>query len=191
LGGAALQASLDLQLENGFYAYVWGSNVDFAPDGESDDGARTELDIAAGYSAELNDRWSVDMLIVRYLFPGTNAGNDYDYNELISTVRFDDRLSATVAYANSVDGTSADSWFSELGYTFALPSDVALDIAYGYNDLSKAYGSGYGYASAALNRTFGAIQATLSYYGAFGGADEIYYEQANGSRLVLSFLVNF
>ena len=191
LGSPALQASLDLEIDNGFYAYVWGSNVDFYPDSEPDDGARTEFNIAAGYAAELGDRWSVDVLIVRYLFPGTNAAIDYDYSELITTVSFDDRLRATLGYSNSVDGTGADSLFSEFGYRFDLPSAFAFDVAYGYYDLSNAYGAEYDYVSAVLSRTFGEAQASLSYYGAFGGADQIFYEQAIDTRLVFSLLVNF
>ncbi len=191
LGSPALQASVDLQFDNGFYAYAWGSNVDFYPAAEPDDGARSEINIAAGYAAQLGDRWSVDVSLVHYLFPGTHEDIDYDYNELISTLCFDDRLSATLGYSNSVDGTDSESWFSELGYEFTLPRDVAFEVAYGYYDLSNAYGSGYGYARADVTRDFAAAQVTLSYYDAFGGADKIFFEQASDSRFVVSILLNF
>ncbi|MGB5690407.1 MAG: TorF family putative porin [Woeseiaceae bacterium] len=191
LGNPALQASLDLQFDNGFYAYAWGSNVDFYPASEPDDGARLEINIAAGYATQLNDRWSIDVSLVHYLFPSTHGEIDYDYSELISTLCFDDRLSATLGYSNSVDGTDTESWFSELGYEFALPRDVAFGVAYGYYDLSNAYGSGYGYARADWTRDFAATQLSLSYYEPFGGADQIYFEQASDSRFVVSILLNF
>ncbi len=191
LGSPALQASVDLQFDNGFYAYTWGSNVDFYPADEPGDGAHSEINIAAGYAAQLGDRWSVDVSLVQYLFPSTHSDIDYDYNELISTFCLDDRLCSTLGYSNSVDGTDTESWFSELGYEFALPHDVVFEVAYGYYDLSNAYGSGYGYASADVTRYIAAAQVTLSYYDTFGGADKIFFEQAIDSRFVVSVLLNF
>ena len=191
LGGPAIQASLDLPLENGFYGYVWGSNVDFRPADEPDDGARSEINIAAGYVAELGNRWSLDISVVRYWFPGTDSAVDYDYNELISSVRFDDRLWATFGYSNAVDGTDAPSRFSEVGYRFTLPSKVTFEIAYGNYDLSKAYGSAYAYTKATVARSFASAELNLSYFETFGEADQIFYEQAIHSRIVASLLVAF
>lgn len=191
LGEPALQASIDLALENGFYAYVWGSNVDFYPAGEPSDGAHTEINLAAGYFAEWGERWSLDVMLVRYLFPGTRQAIDYDYTELISTVRFDDQLHATLGYSNAVEGTDSDSWFTELGFEYSLPSDVMFGIAWGRYDLSDAYGSSYSYTSTTLSRQFSAAEVGLSYYKAFDGADELYFEQAFDSRIVFSVLVTF
>lgn len=191
LGKPAFQASLDLQLDSGFYAYAWASNVDFFPASEPDDGARTEINVAAGYVFDIGDRWTVDVSLVRYFFPGTSANTDYDYSELISVIGFDEKLCATVGYSNSVDGTKADSWYTELGYAVALPAEVTFDVAYGYYDLSRAYGSAYEYASAAVSKTLAGADVSLSYYDAFGGADEVFFTQSHDSRFVLSVLVDF
>ncbi|MGI9206144.1 MAG: TorF family putative porin [Woeseiaceae bacterium] len=186
LGRPALQASVDFDHDSGFYAYVWGTNVDFYPDVETDDGARTEIDFAAGYVAEIGDRWSIDTMFVRYVFPGTRSDFNYDYNEVLSTLRFDDRFGVTVAYAGDVDGTATASWFYKADAGFELPATVALDVSYGYFDLAPAYGTGYTFVSAALTREFGEAAATLAFYSAFNGSEQIFFEQAEGSRLVFS-----
>jgi len=186
LGRPAIQASVDFDHDSGFYAYVWGTNVDFFPDAEPDDGARTEIDLAVGYVADISDRWSIDTMLVRYVFPGTRTDYNYDYNELITTLRFDDRFGVTVAYAGDVDGTATESWFYRADAGFELPAAIALDVSYGYFDLAPAYGTGYTFASAALTREFGEAAATLSFYSAFNGAEQIFFEQAEGSRLVFS-----
>jgi len=191
MGRPAAQASLDIEHDNGFYAYAWVTNVDFYPDAEVDDGARSEIDLAVGFVADIGDRWSIDTLLVRYVFPGTRRDVNYDYNELISRLRFDDRLGVTVAYANDVDGTSTESFFAEVGASFELPSEIALDVSYGYFDLSSAYGTGYSFVTAALTRAFGDASAALSFYSAFDGSEQIFFEQAEGSRLVLTIDVSF
>ena len=186
LGRPAIQGSLDIDHDSGFYAYVWGTNVDFFPDAETDDGARTEIDLAAGYVADIGDRWSIDTMFVRYTFPGTRSDFNYDYNEIMSTLRFDNRVGLTVAYAGDVDGTATESWYYKADASFELPATVALDISYGYFDLAPAYGTGYAFVSAALTREFGEAAATLAFYSAFNGAEQIFFAQAEGSRLAFS-----
>ena len=124
MGRPAIQASVDFEHDSGFYAYVWSTNVDFFPDAEIDDGARTEIDLAAGYVAEIGDRWSIDTMFVRYVFPGTRSEYNYDYNELMSTLRFDDRYGVTLAYAGDVDGTATESWFYRADASFELPGET-------------------------------------------------------------------
>lgn len=191
MGRPALQASVDLEHDNGFYAYAWATNVDFFPDAEPDDGARTEINLAAGYVIDIGDRWSVDTSIVRYIFPGTRTDVNYDYNDLISTLRFDDRFGVTVAYAKDVDGTATDSFFSEVSAGFELPLSVAMDVAYGYYDLSAAYGTSYDFVKTSLSRGFGETSTTLTFYSAFSGSDQIFFEQAEGSRLVFTIDISF
>ena len=107
LGSAAVEGSVDVAFESGFYAYAWASNVDFEPDSEPDDGARLEVDVALGYTHDLNDRWAVDVELVRYIYPGTVAGANYDYNELLACLWLDERYHATVGYSEHVFGMDA------------------------------------------------------------------------------------
>ncbi|MGI9233204.1 MAG: TorF family putative porin, partial [Woeseiaceae bacterium] len=155
VGDYSTQASVDIGHSSGLYAYAWGSNVDFVPKGEPDDGARYELDLALGYSAELGDDWRVDIELIRYMFPGTIENVDYDYSEMMATLWFSEKYSATAAFSNDVDGVGAASRFYELGGNFDLPAEMTLQIKYGYYDLKRAYGSTYSYTTATLSRSIG------------------------------------
>ena len=109
MGEHSIQASVGVSLPSGLYAYAWGSNVDFVPANEPDDGATHEIDLAVGFTTNLYDDWSADIALVRYLFPGTVEGAGYDYNELIATLWYDDTHSASIGFSSNVDGTGASS----------------------------------------------------------------------------------
>lgn len=184
LGGAAIQAYADLTFDSGLYGYVWASNVDFVPDNEPDDGARIEIDVALGYAADLSDQWSVDIMLVRYTFPSTVV--DADYAELIATMWLDEQYSATIGYSDDVFGTDASGFYAAVGTSHELPMELTLSTELGYYDLDDAYESDYSFAGVRLSRPVGPLSVSLAYYDTFGDADEIFYRQAVGSRIVLS-----
>lgn len=191
MGNPAIQASVDVDLSSGLYAYAWGSNVDFIPEGAPDDGATYEVDLAIGYATDITDDWSVDLALIRYVFPGTVSDVDYDYNELMATVWFAGAYSATVAYSSDIDGSGADSVFYELGASFGLPSETTFQVSYGHNDLSDAYGTAYSYTEATLARSIGNTEIALAYIDTFHSAEYIYGDQATGPRFVLSLQVEW
>ena len=186
LGGSAIQASVDLSLRSGAYAYAWGSNVDFVPDGEPDDGASHEINLAIGYATDISADWNFDVALIRYLFPGTAIDTDYDYNELMASLRYADNYSATVAYSGNVDGTGSKSLLYRLGASFGLPLDTELAIDYARHDLSDAYGAAYSYVETTLARRFGRTAITLAYNNTDRSAELIYDARATGPRFVLS-----
>ena len=191
LGGNAIEVSVDLSLRSGIYAYAWGSNVDFVPDGEPDDGASHEIDLAIGYATDISENWSVDVALIRYLFPGTAVDIDYDYNELMASLYYADNYSATVAYSGNVDGTGEKSLLYRLGASFGFPFDTSFDICYGYHDLSDAYGSAYSYVESALARQFGNATISLAYNNTDRSSDLIYDSRMTGPRFVLSLQVEW
>ena len=182
----AVQASVDLELQSGVYGYVWGSNVDFVPDGEPDDGASYEIDIAIGYAGDIGDAWSVDVALVRYLFPGTHADADYDFNELITTLEYAGVLSTTVAYSNDVNGSGKKSLYYELAAAIELGSATSLGMRVGHYDLSDAYDVSYSYSQISFARHFGDMMVSLDRIDTHGHAAEIFYDQVTGPRLVLT-----
>lgn len=191
LGDPVVQASVDASFPSGFYAYVWASNVDFVPAWEPDDGAELEIDVAIGLSTELTKTWSVDAMLVRYMFPDTVGGIDYDYNELLATFWFNEQYSTTVAYSDDVFASGAKGLLYSLGAHYQLPADVSLAFGYGHYDLSDAYEASYSYLDVGLSRSLGDVAATLAYHVTFGDAGPIFYEQVTGSRYVLSLDIDF
>jgi uncharacterized protein (TIGR02001 family) len=184
LGNAAAEAYGEVAFDSGLYAYAWGSNVDFVPDGEPDDGATYEIDAVIGYFHSFNDRLAADVALVRYLFPNTEI--DANYAELITTLWLDDRHYATVGYSNDVFGSEADGLFYSMGTSQEMPLALTLSVELGYYDLGNAYDAAYSYASLGLERAVGPVTVSLTYYDTFGDDREIFYSQSVGSRVVLA-----
>ena len=73
--GPALQGSLTLATESGWYASAWGSNIKFGQ-------GSMELDILAGWTGALNDSWNVDVGVMQYRYPkGDNAVDEFNFYE--------------------------------------------------------------------------------------------------------------
>lgn len=189
LGDPAVVAYGEVAFESGLYAYAWGSNVDFVPDGEPDDGATFEIDAAIGYVHSFNDRWSADVALVRYLFPDTNV--DANYTELITTLWLDDQHFAIVGYSNGIFETDADGLYYAIGTSQELPAELTLAIELGYYDLDNAYDASYSAASVGLSRPVGPLTVSLTYHDTSTEAREIFYSLSVGSRYVLSFELDF
>lgn len=190
-GAPAAQASLSAEAASGLYGYVWGSNVDFVPDGEPDDGARLEIDIAIGWYAELSDRWSVDTAIVRYAFPGTDSGIDYDYSEVIATLHLDEQYHASVAYSNDVFGSGSVGVHGKIGATWDLPAATTLAVELGHYDLEDAYGASYSWTSVALGRRVGIAGVTASWCDTFDDAGSIFHAESTAARFTLTLDFEF
>jgi len=191
LGDPALQGSVNLDLPAGFYAWAWGSNVDFVPDGEPDDNARSEIDLALGYAGEIGDDLGIEIELIRYVFPNTNAGVDYDYSELLAPIRYDERYHATIAYSNDVDGTGNSSRFYKIGGQFDLWNGATFGVDYGLFDLRDAYGHSYTFTEARLSQQVDNAVVALRYINTYSDVDQIYGDRVTGPRLVMSLELNW
>ena len=69
--GPAIQGGFDFEAESGFYAGIWGSNVNF------NDGAGSELDYYAGYGFSLGDV-GVDIGYIAFDYPENETGLDFE-----------------------------------------------------------------------------------------------------------------
>ena len=69
--GPAMSGGFDYAAENGFYAGIWGSNVNF------NDGAGSELDYYFGYGFEVGGV-GVDLGYVAFDYPENNTGLDFE-----------------------------------------------------------------------------------------------------------------
>ena len=69
--GPAISGGFDYAADNGFYAGIWGSNVNF------NDGAGSELDYYFGYGFEVAGV-GVDLGYVAFDYPENNTGLDFE-----------------------------------------------------------------------------------------------------------------
>lgn len=187
----ALQASVSVDTESGWYGYLWASNIDYVEPPEPDDGARSEFNLLVGHSWPIGDRVQADLAWVSYITPGTDAGIDYDYDEWFGTVTVDDRHALTVTYTDDVFGEGEPSWHYLASTSFDLPRKFSLELHVGSVDLRDAYGESYEYGGAALVRSFGLFTARLDYLQTSGNANRIAEESLIKPRLVLTLGVSF
>jgi uncharacterized protein (TIGR02001 family) len=99
--GPAVQGSIDWAHDSGFYAGVWGSNVEFTD-------ASIETDIYAGYSGEA-DGFTYDIGAIYYAYPGADSDLDYDYYEGALSVGYDFDFVALSTAVNYSPNNFADS----------------------------------------------------------------------------------
>ena len=122
----ALQGSIDYAHDSGFYAGVWGSNIDY---GDGVDGD-IEVDLYAGYANQINDELGYDIGLVYYTYPGSDDIEDYP--ELYAGLTYN-WLEVKQWYTNDYGGSEDDAFYTEANGTFELPANFSLGVHLGYN----------------------------------------------------------
>lgn len=136
----ALQGGFDYKHKSGFYAGVWGSNVDFGGD-ES-----TELDFYAGYGFKVG-AVDLDFGLISYKFFGGDDADASDIEEAYAGISY---AGFGLTYSAGLDDAEDNI---ELTYGVDF-SGVTLSLAYGdYENISDEYYSA-GLSTEAIGLTF-------------------------------------
>lgn len=156
----AIQGGFDLGYK-GFYAGVWGSNVDFGATSTTS----LEADVYVGYSAEMG-AFSYDIGAIEYMYP--NQADGLNFGEAYLGLGYDfGVVSVGAKYSVGIDthnvGVAADEWKPtdewEVSVSAPLPADVTFDATYGaYDTLGSFY-------SAGLSRSYGKFSLSVAYTG--------------------------
>jgi uncharacterized protein (TIGR02001 family) len=123
-GEAAVQGEIDYEHTSGFYAGIWGSNVDYGAEYVDDfdewtyaeETSNLELDFWVGYWTELGD-FELDLMAIYYFYPGNaDAG-------LLADPEVDDWVKGEA---------EADMFELHIGlaYRFDMPTTPKLSIGY-------------------------------------------------------------
>lgn len=190
MGDPAVQAGLDFVHPSGFFAGIWASNVDFMPADEPDDDADLETDYFIGYWHEFNEHWSAEASLVRYAYPGTAPGVQYDYNEILLGVKFH-WLSAMIAYSNDAFAQKKDGVAYELSGEYPFKNGINLAASYGYYDLSDVYENSYFFYEVGLSRALGPVTLGVTYHNTDKNAQKLFGDQIAGSRTVMTLSAGF
>ncbi|HEV2598929.1 TorF family putative porin [Sphingopyxis sp.] len=159
----AVQPTLTLSHDSGFYVGTWGSSL---PDSPAY--GKFELDLYGGYATEIAPGTSIDVGVTWYTYPGSDDGGaPTDYFEAIGKLSHDiGPLSATgtVAYAWDQKSLGDDSWYLNLGLGFGVPNTpITLSAGVGYADGSLALTAPDGnYVDWSLGASYVVGPATLS-----------------------------
>jgi uncharacterized protein (TIGR02001 family) len=157
----ALQAGLTYTFgDSGIYVGGWASNVDFA----DSLGPDIEFDAYIGWSHDINDEWNIDLSAVHYAYFGER--DDYgsiDFTEVIGKAAWNEMLTLTVAYAPDYSNLDYSSFYLNLGGSWDLGNDFALNAGIGHTDFSDDNGS-YMDWNLGVSKQLGPVNLALNYY---------------------------
>ena len=144
--GSAMQGGFDYEAESGFYAGIWGSNVNFG------DGNGSELDYYAGYTTKIGNL-AVDIGYLIFDYPDSTP--DAKFEEIYLNFKFGD-LGFLYAYGqdDAPDYTEISYSVGSVSFSFGEYDDYGdnLGISYAFTcgdfDCSLSYtdfsNKGYG-----------------------------------------------
>lgn len=166
LGDPALQAGATLMHGSGLYIGAWTSSVDYGFDYKT----RQEVEYYAGWYWQATDAISLDLGYLKYSYPKEGQFNMSEVYAILDLYGL--KLGAYYSSdAPNAFGKDQDTLYSYLGYTFALPGDVGLELRAGHNDVKDpAFWSTSGESRASyyeweakLTREFVGVTWGLSY----------------------------
>ena len=148
--GPAIQGGFDFEAESGFYAGIWGSNVNFS------DGAGSELDYYFGYGFSVGDL-GIDIGYVAFDYPKNTLGLDFE--EIV--------LGFSLGNFGLTHAMGQDDFtdYTEISYGMG-----PVSVAYGtYDDMSDNITISYGFSCGAYDCGITAYDMTDEGY---SGVDE-------------------
>lgn len=185
-GDPALQIGGQYSFDNGLYLGTWASNVDFVPG----DGANTEVDLFVGFGANLTEDLAVDAQLLRYIYPSTSKGVDYDYTEVIASLTFREFLTGSIAWSNDVFASDETGIYYNLAASHTVFDDYTISGGVGYYDLDDLYGGGYTDLSVGVSRAIGPLNVGLSWVRTNRNLESVFGPN-DGSQFVFSIGTSF
>ena len=188
-GAPAAQLDLHLRNAGGWFGGAWVSTANRLP-GYS---GSYELNLYGGRSWVLSDRWGAVARYVRYLYPRSSVGRQYDYDEVSLALEFDDRLSAMLALSPNNSGFTANGQLqrrrtlaAELSLQHPLLEPLALVAGVGYYDTQRLYGSAYSAWHLGLVARWGAMELSATRLATDARAGRLFGADRADGRWVLT-----
>lgn len=124
----AIQPTLTISHESGFYVGVWGSNL---AENAGDD---IEVDLYAGFSG--GEELTYDIGATYYLYPGVSSFNYVEMTGKLGSTFGPATVGVQLSYVPSQDNTgNADNWYYGTNATVALPdSPISIVGSIGIED---------------------------------------------------------
>lgn len=127
----AVQGGYEMTVESGWYAGLWASNIGFGQ-------GSLETDLYAGWRKQVDNDWSVDFGLVRYLYPsGNTQGSDFNYNELYTNITYK-QLTINMVYSDNYFGSEVARFYYVAGdYTHPVTESLSLIVHAGLNQFES------------------------------------------------------
>ena len=176
----AISGGFDYSFDDGFYAGVWASNVNFGSNsfltedenGEpalgSNSSTSTEIDLYAGWAGEISEGVELDLAYVYFAYPGDSGA--LNYSEFLASVSFDD-LTFGLIYSPDYFGSDSDAFIFNVDYSVGINENLTLDLHSGYittsdNDVVAAgVGDNYLEYSIGLSTAAAGVDLSLTFHG--------------------------
>ena len=192
-GDPAVQASFKVASDAGFYASVWGSNVEFAPEVE----ASSEFDFTVGWGKALGDDWAVDVSVLHYRYPGTTV--DLDWTELNGTVTWQGNYWASLGVSDEALGADAAGTYALVGAKFPLNDRLRFEASVAHYFLDDAVFAEDGYTHGLVSAVWAFkapaskanIEARVTAHATDGNAKAIFGDDFAGSRIEAAVQASF
>jgi uncharacterized protein (TIGR02001 family) len=193
-GGEALQADVHWHSDGGWLAGAWGSTVDPNPG----PGPTVEVNLYAGVAREFSDDWVARLLAIHYLYPNDHTSLRWDYDEVVASLAFRDRLAATIAWSPNYSSFGAGEFVEdrttmsyELSAQLPFRQRWLATAGAGYQDLDNLFGTGYVFWNCALTYDLAPWQLTLARFGTSERGSYLYGSEAAQDRWSLGLQWQF
>jgi uncharacterized protein (TIGR02001 family) len=125
-GDMALQGSVNYSHDSGFYAFAWGSTLDWGPGSDAD----IEVDYVVGFTNAIGDTGvNFDVGFLYYDYPGAGAS---DFLEIYGGLSWN-IFKIKVSYSDDFAGLGASAWYVDGGATYAFENGLSLFGYAGYS----------------------------------------------------------
>lgn len=182
----AIQGGIHYQHENGFFAGLWASSVDFPNNRLRDRPRDLEADLFLGYGFDMGPSWTGSAQVTRYTYPGDDPAFDYDYTELGLSVQFEDLVSAAVHISDDLLGRDEIAVVYEVAGRLPLGDRFEALAGLGLFDLDRVLGDSYLFWSAGASYTVGRFAFDVLWIDTSDEAEALFGPNITGSRLVAS-----
>lgn len=191
---AAVQLGGSYQSADGWFAGVWGSNVNPYPHYASS----VEVDLYAGLTRPIAQDFSSRLTLTHYAYLDDPRPANYDYDEISLSAAYLDRLAVTASIQPNMTGYSNAGFArhelcGSLEVTGRWPvwRDVSLTAGAGFYDLQKLFGVNYWAANVGLSYVHRRMTLELAHYFAEGTVSRLFSEQSSNGTWAISAAVHF
>ncbi len=180
----AVQGGFQFQHDDGFFAGVWASSVDFPTNRNRSEPRDLEVDYYLGYAWELARDWGANIQLTRYTYPGDDPAFEYDYDEVALSAQFRDLAAASVHLSNDLFGRGERAVAYELSGRIPLTGRFEGLVGLGFFDLDKILGDSYTYWNVGVSVTLDQFALDLAYIDTSSSATSLFGNEVSGGRLV-------
>lgn len=192
-GDPAVQASFKVAGASGFYASVWGSNVEFAPETH----ASSELDFTVGWGKALSDDWALDVNVLHYRYPATTV--DLNWTELNGTVTYKGNYWASLGVSDEALGADANGTYASVGAKFPVNDRLRFEAGLAHYFLDDAVFAEDGYTHGLVSAVWAFkapaskanVEARLTAHATDSNAKAIFGDDYAGSRIEAAVQASF